>query len=105
LQEHAAKTIFLMAMIPKLRFLSPIISGASNIKFRLFLLVNSAATLLYTVFYFLLGIIFYRQLNNVIHRLSYLQHIIFIASMILIAGFSIFMIRNFIRKKDNSAAN
>jgi membrane protein DedA with SNARE-associated domain len=99
LQQHAKKTLIIMALLPKLRFLSPIISAAAGISWKLFLVINSAATLFYVAAYMLIGIVFHKQLKAVLHELKLWQHIIFIAVMAFIAVFLILKIRKIISKK------
>jgi membrane protein DedA with SNARE-associated domain len=85
LRRHAIKTIIVMAMIPKLRFLSPIISAISGISWKIFLVVNSAATAFNVAIYMLLGIFFHNQLHRLLRKLIVMQHAIFIVFMICFA--------------------
>lgn len=89
LQKRGAITIFIGALIPKLRFFNPLIAGSINIKFKIFFFANTLATLLYVAVYMLIGILFQRQLNYVLKKLSLVQHSIFIGVMIIIAIFLI----------------
>jgi membrane protein DedA with SNARE-associated domain len=89
----------LIGALPKLRFLSPIIAATANISWKLFIFVNSAATVFYVTAYMLIGILFHRQLGILIRELKYWQHIIFIASMAGIAIFLILTIRKLVIKK------
>jgi membrane protein DedA with SNARE-associated domain len=99
LQQNAKKTLIIMALLPKLRFLSPIIAATAKISWKLFLFVNSAATVFYVTAYMLIGILFHRQLGILIRKLKYWQHIIFITSMAGIAIFLILTIRKLVIKK------
>jgi membrane protein DedA with SNARE-associated domain len=99
LHDNAGKTLFVMALLPKLRFLSPIISGAGEISLKFFLLINSIATMIYVVAYMLVGIFFYSQLNRILHRLKYIQNILFIVAMAVFAAYLIFVIRKMVFKK------
>lgn len=83
LQKHAVKTLLLTALIPKLRFLSPVIAAGSGIRWKLFFLVNLAATGFYTVFYFLMGVLFHHQLESLLKEFRQARHIIFISVMLL----------------------
>jgi membrane protein DedA with SNARE-associated domain len=98
LQQNAKKTLIIMALLPKLRFLSPIIAATANISWKLFFFVNSAATVFYATAYMLIGILFHKQLGILIRELKYWQHIIFIASMVGIAIFLILTIRKLVKK-------
>jgi len=99
LQQNAKKTLVIMALLPKLRFLSPVIAATANISWKLFFFVNSAATVFYVAAYMLIGVLFHKQLGILINKLKYWQHIIFIASMAGIAVFLVVTIRRLVVKK------
>ena len=99
LQHHAKKTLIIMALLPKLRFLSPVISATAGISWKLFLFINSAATVFYVTVYMLIGILFHSQLGVVLRKVKLWQHIIFIAAMAGITVFLILTIRKLIIKK------
>lgn len=99
LQHHAKKTLIIMALLPKLRFLSPVISATAGISWKLFLVINSAVTVFYVAVYMLIGILFHSQLGVVLRKVKLWQHIIFIAAMAGIAVFLILTIRKLIIKK------
>jgi membrane protein DedA with SNARE-associated domain len=99
LQQNAKKTLIIMALLPKVRFLSPVIAATANISWKLFFFVNSIATVFYVAAYMLIGILFHRQLGILIRELKYWQHIIFIVSMAGIAIFLILTIRKLVIKK------
>jgi len=99
LQHNSKKTLIIMALLPKLRFLSPIISATTGISWKLFFLINSIATIFYTTVYILIGIFFYSQLEMLLHELKLFQHVIFIGVMISIAVFLILRIRKTIEAK------
>ncbi|QEC65781.1 hypothetical protein FRZ67_00105 [Panacibacter ginsenosidivorans] len=92
-QKNAVKTLIVMALLPKLRFLSPVISAASGISWKLFLFINSLVTVFYVTVYMLIGIFFQKQLNAVLHELALWQHIIFVAIILTIAIFLIVKIK------------
>lgn len=93
LQDNSRKTLIIMSLVPKLRFLSPILSAASGISWKRFFLINSIATIFYTTVYILIGIFFYSQLEMLLHELKLFQHLIFIALMICAAIYLILRIR------------
>jgi membrane-associated protein len=99
LQRNPKKTLIIMALLPKLRFLSPIISATIGIPWKLFFLINTIATIFYTVVYMLIGIFFYSQLEMLLHELKLFQHLIFIGVMVTIAVFLILRIRKTIEAK------
>src|SRR6266540_2488007 len=84
LKKRSGITIFVGALLPKLRFFNPIIIGTMNITFKQFFLINGAATLLYVSVYMSIGIFFHQQLNIVLKELKLVQHAIFIFVMVLI---------------------
>ena len=98
-QHHAKKTLLVMALLPKLRFLSPVIAATASISWKLFFWVNSAATIFYVAVYMLIGILFHSQLGVVLHKVKLWQHIIFIGAMVGIAIFLTLTIRKLIIKK------
>lgn len=93
LKAHPARAILVFALLPKLRFLSPIICGTGGISFRLFFILNLMATACYTTFYMVVGILFHRQLNRILHTLLTMQHLVFIGSMLLLTGLIIWKLR------------
>jgi membrane protein DedA with SNARE-associated domain len=93
LKKNAAKTLTIMALLPKLRFISPLIAGAAGISWKIFLLINSIATAFYVTLYMLLGIFFYRQLSVLLRKLAPLHHVIFIAFMVILAAFIFLMVK------------
>jgi membrane protein DedA with SNARE-associated domain len=99
LQHNSKKTLIIMALLPKLRFLSPIISATTGISWKLFFLINSIATIFYTTVYILIGIFFYSQLEMLLHELKLFQHLIFIGVIVIIAVFLILGIRKTIKAK------
>jgi membrane protein DedA with SNARE-associated domain len=100
LQKKAAITIFIGALVPKLRFFNPLIAGSINIKFRIFFFANALATALYVVVYMSIGILFHRQLNFILKKLDFLQHGVFIGVMIVIALFLIIKMSKLILEKN-----
>jgi membrane protein DedA with SNARE-associated domain len=87
LQKKAAVTIFIGALVPKLRFFNPLIAGSINIKFKIFFIANALAALLYVAVYMCIGILFHNQLNYILKKLAYVQHGVFIVVMVAIAIF------------------
>src|SRR5204863_3385059 len=81
LKTNAIMTLVVMALLPKIRFASPIISGVSGISWKIFLVVNSITTAVYVTVYMFLGIFFHSQLNRLLHELRPMQNIIFVVFM------------------------
>jgi membrane protein DedA with SNARE-associated domain len=98
LNNHAGKAIFIMALLPKVRFISPIIAGVSNVSWKVFLLFNSIATTLYVSFYILIGILFQREIHRVLEKLEIWQHAIFIGFIAISGFFFLWGIRKLIAK-------
>lgn len=77
--------ILTMGLLPKLRFLSPVLAAATGISWRLFFGVNLIVTTFYVAVYMLIGIFFHTQLQSILRELHMWQHLIFIVLMILAA--------------------
>jgi membrane protein DedA with SNARE-associated domain len=92
-----------MALIPKIRFISPIVAGISGISWRVFLLVNSIATSFYVTVYVLLGILFHKGLSRLMKKLEWTQHIIFIATIVIVAIFIVVKVRKLVQNKKDEA--
>ena len=89
-----------MALVPKLRFFSPIIAGVSSITWKQFFWVNFFATLLYVSVYIFIGLVFQSQLDRVFREVQFLQHSIFILVMIAIAVYVTVKMRKIYLKKE-----
>ena len=99
LQKKVALTIFIGALVPKLRFFNPLIAGSINIKFKIFFFANALATLLYVAAYMCIGILFHNQLNYILKKLAYVQHGVFIVVMVAIAIFIAVKMKKFVFEK------
>lgn len=101
LRRNAALTLFISALIPKLRFIAPAVAAISGVRWKQFFWVNGLATLLYTVCYILLGIFFRRRLAVLEHRFLAISHAVFIAIMIVVTvGISVVMSRILLKKNE-----
>jgi membrane protein DedA with SNARE-associated domain len=98
LKRNAVKTLLVMALLPKLRFISPIVSGIAGISWRTFLIVNSIATVFYVSVYMLCGMLFHNQLHNLLKKLAVAQHGIFTGVMLILAIVLVFVIRKYVLK-------
>jgi len=98
LKHNAVKTLVIMALLPKVRFISPIISGITGISWRVFLLVNSIAAAFYVTLYMFIGIFFHNSFNKLFHQLARVQHLVFIVFMVALAAFMVLMIRRSVNK-------
>jgi len=83
LQTKPVVTIFVAALLPKLRFFSPMVAASMKVSWRLFFTVDLVATALYVAVYMLCGILFYGQLASLLQRQQLLQHVIFVLCMVL----------------------
>jgi len=98
LKTNAVRTLIIMALLPKVRFVSPIISGINGISWKMFLSVNSIAAAGYVTVYMFIGIFFYNQLSRLLQKLGPMQNIIFAAFMVILAIFLTLMVRRSTRK-------
>lgn len=99
LQKHAVRTLIVLALLPKLRFLSPVISAAAGISWRLFFWVNMAATAFYTTLYMFFGIFFHNSLQKIFKELHQLQHSLFGLLMLIAAVLIILSTNRMLKKK------
>lgn len=99
LERKPGLTIFIGALLPKLRFFNPIITGTMNFYFRQFFIANTAATVLYVTVYLSIGFIFHNSLSALITRFDYLKHAMFIALMLLLSALLIFLMRETVMVK------
>lgn len=83
-QQHPVRSILLMALLPKFRFLSPVVAAGMQLSWKLFFSVNTAATAFYAIVYMLIGIFFHARLQELLHELQLLQHGLFIILMLAI---------------------
>jgi len=99
LHKHAVKTLIIMALLPKLRFLSPVISATTGISWKLFMIVNTTVTAFYVTVYMFIGIFFHSQLNAILKKVQLAQHAIFIGVMILVGIAIIWGIGKYVNRK------
>jgi membrane protein DedA with SNARE-associated domain len=98
LETNSFKALFLSALLPKLRFFSPLIAAAMNVSWKKFFFVNAAATLFYVLVYMSIGIFFHTQLDAVLAEMKLIQHSIFVVLMITVAVFVAFKAQKIIFK-------
>jgi len=99
LKHNAARTLFISALIPNLRFFSPILAGISGISWKLFLLINGLATLSYTIVYLVMGMVLQKPLSMIMKKVDVAHHIIFILVMLAITVYFTWKAKNTIFKK------
>lgn len=87
LEKHQVATILVLGLIPKLRFLSPIVCAGAGVSWPAFLLVNGLATLGYVVFYLVAGMFFHQRLGQLFSDMAVVGHILFAVAMIVAAYF------------------
>lgn len=97
LKTHSVATVLVLAMIPKIRFLSPIVSAAAMVPWRVFITVNSLATLFYVTLYMVIGLYFHSQMQSVVKTLDFAHHGIFIGVMVAISAALFFIYRRVTR--------
>lgn len=78
MNAHAGKTIFLSRFIITLRFLSPILAGSLNVKWKTFALADFPAAVIYTGAFIFLGYHFNSDIASLITEVKLARHIIFI---------------------------
>lgn len=83
--SHATRTIIISALLPKIRFLSPIVAASSGISWIRFISVNGVITAAYVTFYITAGMFFNKQLELFSFHLKAWRHLMFAALVVLIA--------------------
>jgi len=96
---HAGKTIFISRFIVGLRFFSPILAGMLKIKWRIFLVSDIPAIIIYVSLFIFIGYHFNTDIARMITEVKLARHIIFIL-LIAVIGllFSYFVGKKFLKK-------
>jgi membrane-associated protein len=89
--KHGAKTVFIARFIPGMRWLVPIIAGASKMKYKKFFLYNTLGAVLVVPIIMSIGYYVGTSLEQIIIFTQDLNAIIFIAALVLISVASIFV--------------
>ncbi len=85
LQLNTNRALFVMALLPKVRFFSPIIAASAGVSWKQYFIVNLVATLLYVTVYMIIGIAFHRQMQSIFKELHLPHHFIFIAFVVILS--------------------
>jgi membrane protein DedA with SNARE-associated domain len=93
LKNHTFKTLVVLCFIPRMRLLGPVFVALLKIPFLRFIFYDTCGLCLFTTVYISLGYVFHKSLSSVISKTQSLTNIIFIASMVIMAGLTIFFIR------------
>jgi membrane protein DedA with SNARE-associated domain len=101
LHRHAVKTLIVMGLLPKLRFLSPVVSATTGISWKLFMIVNTTVTAFYVTVYMVIGYFFHNQLQAILKKVQLAQHGIFIGVMIIVGAVIIWGIGKYVNEKKN----
>jgi membrane-associated protein len=92
LQENYPRTLILLCFIPRMRMFAPIISGILKVSYKRFLLFDSIGLLLFTCLYIAIGYFFHKGLHSLMTKVKSMQHIIFIAAMLLLSVYIVIAI-------------
>lgn len=98
-KKNAEKSMIIAALLPKVRFLSPVIAAYSGVPWRRFVLVNGLVTACYVAFYLFAGMFFYRKVTVLMAEMNWPSHLLFIAFVVLILIGSLIAIRKLVFKK------
>jgi len=101
LKHNMFRAVLMLSFIPRMRMFAPILAGSMKLSFRRFLLFDSIALTAFTAIYVLIGIIFNKSLGAVIARTKWLQDIVFIAAIALVAVLLIVWMRKRKSKKND----
>lgn len=98
-KKNAEKSMIIAALLPKVRFLSPVIAAYSGVPWRRFVLVNGLVTACYVAFYLFAGMFFYRKVTVLMAEMNWPTNLLFIAFVVLILIGSLIAIRKLVFKK------
>lgn len=97
--RHPVRTIILLALLPKFRFVSPVVAAGSGISLKIYFPANMIATLAYSIGYMLAGIFFHARLHEWMEKFERIQHTIFILLMAVISLMISIVLRRTMAKK------
>ena len=86
-QDHPVGTVLFMAMLPKLRLLSPAIAGTLRIPCKRFFPANLCVTVFFAVLYMLLGVFFHDRIHRLVQDVDSVRHLLFEALMLSVASY------------------
>lgn len=98
--KHSFYTLFILLMLPEARLIAPLLSGATTVSVRKFIMIDLVANLLLSVVYIILGKFFYTTIKDLGDKLDGYKHLFFIGIMIVAAFLIIFFLRNKYLKKN-----
>ena len=106
MEAHAGKTIFLSRFIVGLRFFSPILAGMLKVKWRVFLISDILAIVIYVSGLIFLGYYFHSEIEKLITEVKVARHIIVIL-LISVIGlfFSYHVSRRFLKAVNGKNGN
>ena len=97
MKKHIGKTIFVLKFIVGLRFLSPLLAGSMNVKWKIFQFYDLLAVAIYVPLIIFIGFHFHNQLEFLVTGVQVARHLIFLLILIL-AGI---LVTIFARNKHN----
>lgn len=103
LQTHSTRTLIFCALLPKIRFLSPIIAATSEVRWKHYFVVNSLTTLAYVTIYAGSGIVFHQSLTRIFSQMQAVQHIVFLGIITIIFVVLMIRLRKYLAKINSSS--
>lgn len=103
IHTHTTRTLVLCALLPKVRFLSPIIAATSGIDWKRFFIINSLTTCAYVTVYTVSGVLFHQGLSNILSQMQTVQHLVFILTVTIICIWVISKLRKYNSKSGDSS--
>lgn len=86
MKRDMPRAVFTLTFIPRLRFFGPVLAGVLKLKWPAFFLADSSALFIYVSVYTVLGFFFHRSLAGIFKNVAVLQHVLFIAAIIVIGA-------------------
>jgi len=84
MKRNMPRAVFVLTFIPRLRFFGPVLAGMLKLKWHAFFLADASALVIHVSVYTFIGFFFHRSLAGLFKNLAILQHMLFIAAIIVI---------------------
>jgi membrane-associated protein len=84
MKRNMPRSVFILTFVPRLRFFGPVLAGILKLKWPAFFLADASALVIHVSVYTFLGFFFHRSLEGLFKNLAVLQHVLFIAAIVVI---------------------
>jgi membrane-associated protein len=86
MRSKAGLTLLIMTFVPSIRFFAPIVAGSIRTPWKIFIIYDIVAVILYVSVYLFAGYYFHSQLDGVIRQFELVGHLM-IYLLLLVLGF------------------